>query len=86
MDVAFSRDRGPKTYVQHRMIERSAELFAWLEQGAHFYVCGDSAQMAPDVHETLTAIVTAEGGLKRDAAEDYVRNLQRNQRYQRDVY
>lgn len=86
MDVAFSRDRGSKTYVQHRMIERSAELFAWLEQGAHFYVCGDSAQMAPDVHETLIAIVTAEGGLKRDAAEDYVRNLQRNQRYQRDVY
>ena len=86
MDVAFSRDRGLKTYVQHRMLERSADLFAWLEEGAHFYVCGDSAHMAPDVHETLTAIVASEGGLKRDAAEEYVRNLQRSQRYQRDVY
>jgi len=86
MEVAFSRDRGPKTYVQHRMLECAAELFAWLEEGAHFYVCGDAAQMAPDVNETLTAIVAAEGRLSRDAAEEYVRNLQRSQRYQRDVY
>ncbi len=86
MDVAFSRDRGPKTYVQHRMLERAGELYGWLEEGAHLYVCGDAAQMAPDVQETLTAIVAAEGGLAREGAEDYVRNLQRNQRYQRDVY
>lgn len=86
LDVAFSRDQGAKTYVQHRMLERSTELFAWLEEGGHFYVCGDSAQMAPDVHETLTAIIATEGCLKRDAAEEYVRNLQRTQRYQRDVY
>jgi sulfite reductase (NADPH) flavoprotein alpha-component len=86
MDVAFSRDRGGRTYVQHRMIERSRDLFAWLEEGAHLYVCGDAASMAPDVHESLVAIVAAESGLKREGAEDYVRALQRDGRYQRDVY
>ncbi|HYG48350.1 MAG TPA: assimilatory sulfite reductase (NADPH) flavoprotein subunit [Allosphingosinicella sp.] len=86
MDVAFSRDRGGRTYVQHRMLERSAELYAWLEEGAHLYLCGDAARMAPDVHETLTAIVAEEGGLERERAEDYVRDLQRGRRYQRDVY
>mgnify|MGYP003663984094 FL=1 len=86
MDVAFSRDNGEKVYVQHRMRERAAELFAWLQEGAHLYVCGDAAAMAPDVHETLTGIVESEGGLGREAAEDYVRKLQAEHRYQRDVY
>lgn len=86
MDVAFSRDRGGRTYVQHRMVERSADLFAWLEEGAHLYVCGDAANMAPDVHETLISIVAEEGRLEREGAEDYVRDLQRSHRYQRDVY
>lgn len=86
MDVAFSRDRAEKAYVQHRMIERAAELYAWLEEGAHFYVCGDAARMAPDVHEALLAIVAAQGGRSREAAEDYVRALQSSRRYQRDVY
>lgn len=86
MDVAFSRDRGGRIYVQHRMIERSADLFAWLEEGAHLYVCGDAANMAPDVHETLISIVAEEGRLEREGAEDYVRDLQRSHRYQRDVY
>ena len=86
MEVAFSRDRGGRTYVQDRMLECAPDLFSWLEDGAHFYVCGDSARMAPDVHETLTAIIAVQGGLSRDGAEDYVRELQRSQRYQRDVY
>jgi sulfite reductase (NADPH) flavoprotein alpha-component len=86
MDVAFSRDSGPKAYVQHRMVERSADLYAWLEEGAHLYVCGDAAAMAPDVHEALIAIVESEGGRSREGAEDYVRALQASQRYQRDVY
>ena len=86
MDVAFSRDNGEKVYVQHRMRERAAELFAWLQEGAHLYVCGDAAARAPDVHETLTGIVESEGGLGREAAEDYVRKLQAEHRYQRDVY
>ena len=86
MEVAFSRDRGGRTYVQDRMLECAPDLFAWLEDGAHFYVCGDSARMAPDVDEALTAIIAAQGGLSRDGAEEYVRGLQRSQRYQRDVY
>jgi sulfite reductase (NADPH) flavoprotein alpha-component len=86
MDVAFSRDRGGKAYVQDRMLERSGDLFAWLEDGAHLYLCGDAARMAPDVHETLIAIVGDQGGLEREGAEEYVRDLQRSRRYQRDVY
>lgn len=86
MDVAFSRDKGTKTYVQHRMAERAADLYAWLEEGAHLYVCGDAAAMAPDVHEALIALVAEQGGKGREAAEDYVRALQSDHRYQRDVY
>lgn len=86
MDVAFSRDRGGRSYVQNRMVERAGDLFAWLEDGAHLYLCGDAAHMAPDVHETLVSIVAEEGRLQREGAEDYVRALQRSHRYQRDVY
>jgi sulfite reductase (NADPH) flavoprotein alpha-component len=86
LDVAFSRDGPEKTYVQHRMLEQSRDLFAWLEDGAHFYVCGDEKAMASDVHRTLIEIVEREGGRSREAAEDYVRNLAAEHRYQRDVY
>lgn len=86
MDVAFSRDRSEKTYVQHRLKERSREVFSWLEEGAHVYVCGDAANLAPDVHQALIDIVASEGHSGRDAAEDYVRSLQSDHRYQRDVY
>ena len=77
---------GGRVYVQDRMRERGADLFAWLEEGARFYVCGDANNMARDVHEALIDIVASEGRLQRDSAEDYVRNLQRDHRYQRDVY
>src|SRR3546814_10982381 len=73
MDVAFSRDQGVKTYVQHRLLEQAADLYAWLDEGAHLYVCGDAAAMAPDVHEALTAIVASEGPPKREEAEEYER-------------
>jgi sulfite reductase (NADPH) flavoprotein alpha-component len=86
MDVAFSRDGVQKDYVQHRMQQRGRELFAWLEEGAHLYVCGDAAHLAPDVHETLIGIVQTHGGQDREGADDYVRGLQRDHRYQRDVY
>jgi sulfite reductase (NADPH) flavoprotein alpha-component len=86
MDVAFSRDRGGRSYVQDRMVERAGDLFAWIEDGAHLYLCGDAARMAPDVHETLISIVAEEGRLQREGAEEYVRALQRSHRYQRDVY
>ncbi|BAW80678.1 sulfite reductase (NADPH) flavoprotein subunit alpha [Candidatus Nitrosoglobus terrae] len=86
IDVAFSRDGAKKTYVQHRMLENSRELYAWLEEGAYFYVCGDAERMAPDVHETLLTIVEKEGGVSRDKAIEYMRDLQQGRRYQRDVY
>ena len=86
IDVAFSRDDADKIYVQHRMLEKSRELYGWLEEGAHFYVCGDAERMAPDVHETLLSIVAKEGGFSRERAEDYVKELQSAKRYQRDVY
>ncbi|MEO1969478.1 MAG: assimilatory sulfite reductase (NADPH) flavoprotein subunit [Sphingomonadaceae bacterium] len=86
MDVAFSRDSNEKIYVQHRMKEQSRDIFAWLEEGAHIYVCGDAANLAPDVHNTLIDIVAAEARTGREAATDYVRSLQSDHRYQRDVY
>lgn len=86
MDVAFSRDRKEKIYVQHRMKERARDLFAWLEDGAHLYVCGDAAHLAPDVHSALIDVVAREARTGREAAEDYVRSLQADHRYRRDVY
>ncbi|MDY0884793.1 assimilatory sulfite reductase (NADPH) flavoprotein subunit [Dongia soli] len=86
MDVAFSRDRGVKKYVQHRLLEKAADIFAWLEEGANIYVCGDAANMAPDVHQTLATIIETQGNLSPGAAADYLRGLQRDERYQRDVY
>ena len=86
LDVAFSRDQPEKVYVQHRMRERAKDLYAWLEEGAHFYVCGDASRMAADVHESLIAIVEEQAGIAREAAEQYVENLKKTKRYQRDVY
>lgn len=86
MDVAFSRDREGRVYVQHRIQERAKELYAWLEEGAHLYVCGDEKGMARDVHGTLIEIVGQQGGVGRESAEDYMRRLTAEHRYQRDVY
>ncbi len=86
MDVAFSRDRTNKAYVQHRLLERGAAVFAWLEEGAHFYVCGDAAKLAPDVNAALISVVETHGARSREMAEDYVRELAAAHRYQRDVY
>ncbi len=86
LDLAFSRDQDQKVYVQHRMLERGRDLYAWLQEGAHVYVCGDAGQMAADVHEALVSIVGKEGGKGREAAVEYVENLHATKRYQRDVY
>ena len=86
LDVAFSRDQPEKVYVQHRMLEHARELYAWLQEGAHFYVCGDASRMANDVHEALISVVEKEGGFARDVAEAYVDDLKKAKRYQRDVY
>jgi sulfite reductase (NADPH) flavoprotein alpha-component len=86
LDLAFSRDQAEKIYVQHRMIERGRDVYAWLQEGAHVYVCGEAGKMAADVHEALISIVGKEGGKGREAAVEYVENLQSSKRYQRDVY
>ncbi|MBD8004526.1 assimilatory sulfite reductase (NADPH) flavoprotein subunit [Bacillus norwichensis] len=86
MDVAFSRDTEKKVYVQHRMLEKSREIYGWLEEGAHVYVCGDEKNMAKDVNSTLLEILEKEGGMSSEAAEAYLTDMQREKRYQRDVY
>lgn len=86
IDLAFSRDQQQKVYVQNRMIEKSKELWAWLQDGASFYVCGDASRMAHDVNEALITVAQTEGGLKRKDAEAYVIGLQKDKRYLRDVY
>lgn len=86
LDVAFSRDQDTKVYVQHRMQENADELFGWLSDGAHLYVCGDEKQMARDVDATLHDIVTRCGAMDVDAAHAYVNDLIKTHRYVRDVY
>jgi sulfite reductase (NADPH) flavoprotein alpha-component len=86
LDTAFSRDQAEKVYVQTRMHERARALWDWLEEGAHFYVCGDAKRMASDVDRALQQVVAEQGGLSGDAAKAYLTNMTRTGRYQRDVY
>ena len=86
LDVAFSRDQPQRIYVQQRMSENGAELFRWLEGGAHVYVCGDAQKMAVDVHAALTEIVRVHGQRDAEAAREYVDRLLADRRYARDVY
>lgn len=86
MDVAFSRDTDEKVYVQHRMLEQSKELFEWLQDGAHLYICGDEKHMAHDVHHTLLSIIEKEGNMSPEQAKAYLGEMQQQKRYQRDVY
>ncbi|HVM47781.1 MAG TPA: hypothetical protein VMU04_07125 [Candidatus Acidoferrum sp.] len=88
VDLAFSRDQAQKVYVQHRMLEQARDLWAWLQGGAYFYVCGDARHMAKDVHQTLIDIARQEGGLSPEAAAEYVNVtlMKTEKRYLRDVY
>lgn len=86
LDLAFSRDQERKVYVQDRMREHASTLWSWLEQGAHFYVCGDAKRMAKDVDSALRSILMSTGGLTDDQALDYIKTLKAQHRYQRDVY
>lgn len=86
MDVAFSRDQAHKVYVQHRLREQAATLWAWLEDGAVVYVCGDARQMARDVHAALSDVIRDAGGRSEDGALEYLQALKRDGRYLRDVY
>jgi sulfite reductase (NADPH) flavoprotein alpha-component len=86
LDTAFSRDQAHKVYVQHRMLENAAALWAWLEDGAHLYVCGDAEKMARDVDRGLAYIVAKEGRMDAAGAKAYLARLAREGRYLRDVY
>ncbi|MEM9350952.1 MAG: sulfite reductase flavoprotein subunit alpha [Pseudomonadota bacterium] len=86
LDLAFSRDQKDKIYVQHRMIENGKDLYGMLEDGGHFYVCGDATRMAKDVDAALHEVIATHGGLTEDGAIDYVNALKRDKRYVRDVY
>ncbi|MGB5853723.1 MAG: assimilatory sulfite reductase (NADPH) flavoprotein subunit [Oceanisphaera sp.] len=86
ISLAFSRDQQEKIYVQHKLREQGGEVYAWLEQGAHFYVCGDANKMAKDVHDALIDIVAEHGNKTTDQATEYVDALRAAKRYQRDVY
>jgi sulfite reductase (NADPH) flavoprotein alpha-component len=86
LSLAWSRDGAQKVYVQQRIREAGAELWDWLERGAHFYVCGDAKRMAKDVEAAICDVATAHGGLSTDAAVAYLGKLKSEGRYQADVY
>ncbi len=84
--TAWSRDQAEKIYVQHKMLENSAEFWDWLEQGAILYVCGDASRMANDVDKALHTIIEKEGGKTPEEAAAYVQAMKDAKRYRRDVY
>ncbi|MEQ5876420.1 assimilatory sulfite reductase (NADPH) flavoprotein subunit [Pseudoalteromonas sp. NFXS39] len=86
VDVAFSRDQAEKVYVQDKLRKNSQEIFAWLEAGAHFYICGDANRMAKDVHQALVDIIKENSGKDDEQAEQYLKDLRSANRYQKDVY
>ena len=86
LTTAFSRDQEQKLYVQQRILENAKELYAWLEDGGHFYVCGDASRMAKDVEKALHQVIEIAGNRSAEQAAEYVRRLQTEKRYQRDVY
>jgi sulfite reductase alpha subunit-like flavoprotein len=86
LDLAFSRDQRAKVYVQDRMREHGPLLWSWLQDGAHFYVCGDASRMAKDVDRALLEIAGVHGGLGEAEAAAYVKQLAADKRYVRDVY
>ncbi|MFS8035446.1 sulfite reductase subunit alpha [Xanthobacter sp. AM11] len=86
LDTAWSRDGERKVYVQDKIREAGAELWAWLQAGAHFYICGDAKRMAKDVEAAVTAIAATHGGLSEEAAARFVADLKTAGRYQADVY
>ena len=86
LDLAWSRDQAEKEYVQHKMLTKGRELFAWLQEGANFYVCGDASRMAKDVDLALRQIAATEGGMSEEDAAKWVKSLQKEKRYLKDVY
>ncbi|MCI2946926.1 assimilatory sulfite reductase (NADPH) flavoprotein subunit [Staphylococcus caledonicus] len=86
MNVAFSRDTDEKVYVQHRIVEHSEEFNQWLQNGASIYICGDEKHMAKDVHQAIRNVLVKEQNLSEEEAEDYLKQMKKDKRYQRDVY
>ncbi|EMN6203011.1 assimilatory sulfite reductase (NADPH) flavoprotein subunit [Vibrio vulnificus] len=86
LDVAFSRDQAEKVYVQQRILENAAQVWQWIQEGAYLYVCGDANRMAKDVHQAFVAVTEQEGKMSRDDAEEFINDLRKAKRYQRDVY
>ncbi len=86
LDLAWSRDQTAKVYVQDKMRENAAELWAWLKNGGCFFVCGDAKRMAKDVDLALHEIIAQQGGMDAAAAAEYVKAMKKEKRYQRDVY
>jgi sulfite reductase (NADPH) flavoprotein alpha-component len=86
LDLAWSRDQEKKVYVQHKMLEKKAQLWSWLQDGAIFYVCGDASRMAKDVDQALRTIAQEEGAMSEEDASAWVKNLLKERRYLKDVY
>ena len=86
LDLAWSRDQKEKVYVQHLMLKAGEELWKWLQKGAAFYVCGDASRMAKDVDDALHAVISEHGGMSAEEAAEFVSQLKKDKRYQRDVY
>jgi sulfite reductase (NADPH) flavoprotein alpha-component len=86
LTTAFSRDSDEKVYVQHRMLQHAAELWQWINEGGHFYVCGDAKRMAKDVDNALLLIIAQQGQMSDDDARGYLKQMSESGRYQRDVY
>jgi NADPH-dependent sulfite reductase flavoprotein alpha-component len=86
LDLAFSRDQADRVYVQHKMLDYGAAVWRWLDDGGHFYVCGDASRMAKDVDSALTTIIRRHGSMSEEHAHDYKRELVAAKRYVRDVY
>jgi sulfite reductase (NADPH) flavoprotein alpha-component len=86
LDTAFSRDQAHKVYVQDKLRENEKEIWAWLEEGAEFFVCGDKMRMATDVDNELKRIVEVAGGKTPEQAQEYIDTMRKTKRYKRDVY
>ena len=86
LDLAWSRDQTEKVYVQHKMLEKGAELWDWLQNGALFYVCGDASRMAKDVDQALRTIAQQQGSMSEEDSTVWVKTLQKEKRYLKDVY
>jgi sulfite reductase (NADPH) flavoprotein alpha-component len=86
LDLAWSRDQILKVYVQDKMREKGAELWSWISGGGYFFVCGDAKRMAKDVDVALHDVIAQHGGMTAEQAVDYVKQMKKDKRYQRDVY